>query len=88
MLMAGTLMRCMGCFMCVPDSRPPYVLQLLGPLIHERDVYLAWSLKRSKAVNGCQRVVGVMVRFRLHMRNRGMPCNVRPITHRTHILAC
>ncbi|KAK9102900.1 hypothetical protein Sjap_020154 [Stephania japonica] len=24
---------------------------LLLPLIHERDVYLAWSLKRSKAVN-------------------------------------
>ncbi len=24
-------------------------------------MYLAWSLKRSKAVNGCQRVVGVMV---------------------------
>ena len=38
------------------------LVQLLGPLIHERDVYLAWSLKRSKAVNGCQRVVGVMVR--------------------------
>ena len=39
----------------------------MGPLIHERDVYLAWSLKRSKAVNGCQRVVGVMV--------RALPCN-------------
>ena len=36
--------------------------QVVGPLIHERDVYLAWSLKRSKAVNGCKRVVGVMVR--------------------------
>eukprot|EP00271_Cylindrocystis_brebissonii_P014514 TRINITY_DN35881_c0_g1_i1.p1 TRINITY_DN35881_c0_g1~~TRINITY_DN35881_c0_g1_i1.p1 ORF type:complete len:469 (+),score=64.02 TRINITY_DN35881_c0_g1_i1:152-1558(+) len=35
---------------------------LLLPLIHERDVYLAWSLKRSKAVNGCQRVVGVIGR--------------------------
>ncbi len=30
------------------------------PLIHERDLYLAWSLKRSKAVKGCRRVVGVM----------------------------
>lgn len=36
------------------------VLQVVGPLIHERDVFLAWSLKRSKAVNGCQTVVGVM----------------------------
>lgn len=29
--------------------------QLLAPLLHERDAYLAWSLKRSKAVNGTQR---------------------------------
>ena len=28
--------------------------QLLGPLVHERDLYLAWSLKRSKAVNGAR----------------------------------
>lgn len=35
-------------------------------LIHERDLYLAWSLKRSKAVNGCERVVGVMGKG--HMR--------------------
>ncbi|XP_057249548.1 uncharacterized protein LOC104906453 isoform X1 [Beta vulgaris subsp. vulgaris] len=33
---------------------------LLLPLIHERDTYLAWSLKRSKAVNNCKRVVGVI----------------------------
>ncbi|KAK9143542.1 hypothetical protein Syun_012942 [Stephania yunnanensis] len=33
---------------------------LLLPLIHERDVYLAWSLKRSKAVNNCKKVVGVI----------------------------
>ncbi|KAK3403857.1 hypothetical protein EUGRSUZ_K00218 [Eucalyptus grandis] len=33
---------------------------LLQPLIHERDTYLAWSLKRSKAVNNCKRVVGVI----------------------------
>uniref|UniRef100_A0A1J3CV20 TraB domain-containing protein n=1 Tax=Noccaea caerulescens TaxID=107243 RepID=A0A1J3CV20_NOCCA len=33
---------------------------LLHPLIHERDTYLAWSLKRSKAVNGCKTVVGVI----------------------------
>lgn len=35
-------------------------MQVVGPLIHERDVFLAWSLKRSKAVNGCDTVVGVM----------------------------
>ncbi|KAJ1402518.1 Pheromone shutdown, TraB [Sesbania bispinosa] len=33
---------------------------LLPPLIHERDTYLAWSLKRSKAVNNCKTVVGVI----------------------------
>jgi len=34
--------------------------QLIGPLIRERDVYLAWSLKRSKAVNGTCQVLGVV----------------------------
>eukprot|EP00898_Chlorokybus_atmophyticus_P002794 jgi/Chlat1/3515/Chrsp23S08823 len=33
---------------------------LMSPLIHERDTYLAWSLKRSKAVNGVADVVGVV----------------------------
>lgn len=33
---------------------------LVRPLILERDTYLAWSLKRSKAVNNCKRVVGVI----------------------------
>ncbi|KAL9253648.1 hypothetical protein AKJ16_DCAP09704 [Drosera capensis] len=33
---------------------------LLQPLVHERDTYLAWSLKRSKAVNQNKRVVGVI----------------------------
>ncbi|KAM0934668.1 putative TraB/PrgY/GumN family protein [Dioscorea sansibarensis] len=33
---------------------------LLQPLIHERDTYLAWSLKRSKAVNNCKTVVGII----------------------------
>ncbi|XP_031280523.1 traB domain-containing protein isoform X1 [Pistacia vera] len=33
---------------------------LLQPLIHERDTYLAWSLKRSKAVNNSKKVVGVI----------------------------
>lgn len=34
--------------------------QVMSPLVHERDLYLAWSLKRSKAVNGTSRVVGVV----------------------------
>lgn len=34
--------------------------ELVGPLVHERDLYLAWSLKRSKAVNGACAVVGVI----------------------------
>jgi pheromone shutdown protein TraB len=29
-------------------------------LVHERDLYLAWSCKRSKAVNGTRQVVGVV----------------------------
>lgn len=37
-----------------------FLLQLVSPCIHERDMYLAWSLKRSKAVNGCKTVVGVV----------------------------
>ncbi|CAG9463570.1 unnamed protein product [Pedinophyceae sp. YPF-701] len=38
-----------------PDLAP-----VLGPLLHERDLYIAWSLKRSKAVNGNRCVVGVV----------------------------
>eukprot|EP00879_Flechtneria_rotunda_P025478 GHRR01027077.1.p1 GENE.GHRR01027077.1~~GHRR01027077.1.p1 ORF type:complete len:213 (+),score=52.74 GHRR01027077.1:262-900(+) len=34
--------------------------ELVSPLVHERDLYLAWSLKRSKAVNGANVVVGVV----------------------------
>ena len=33
---------------------------MASALIHERDLYLAWSMKRSKAVNGCRTVVGVI----------------------------
>lgn len=32
--------------------------ELVAPLITERDLYLSWSLKRSKAVNGTRAVVG------------------------------
>lgn len=39
--------------------------QVLAPLVHERDLYLAWSLKRSKAVNGTCAVVGVVGRGHL-----------------------
>lgn len=35
-------------------------MQLVGPLLHERDMYLAWSLKRSKAVNGTRCAVGIV----------------------------
>eukprot|EP00958_Prasinococcus_capsulatus_P011361 scaffold1127_cov361-Prasinococcus_capsulatus_cf.AAC.13 len=38
---------------------------LMPPLIHERDVYLGWSCKRSKAVDGAADVVGVMGRNHL-----------------------
>ncbi|KMZ71504.1 TraB family protein [Zostera marina] len=53
----------------VSDGTSPYQLyeklsisypSLLQALVHERDVYLAWSLKRSKAVNCSKRVVGVI----------------------------
>lgn len=33
---------------------------IIAPLVHERDLYLAWSCKRSKAVNGARRVVAVV----------------------------
>ncbi|KAL8151445.1 hypothetical protein V2J09_021253 [Rumex salicifolius] len=53
----------------IPDDVSPFQLyeklslsypSLLQPLIHERDTYLAWSLKRSKAVKKSKRVVGVI----------------------------
>jgi pheromone shutdown protein TraB len=40
--------------------------ELVAPLVAERDLYLAWSLKRSKAVNGARAVVGVVGKG--HMR--------------------
>ncbi|KAJ0968345.1 hypothetical protein J5N97_025262 [Dioscorea zingiberensis] len=54
----------------VPDESPLQLYEklsfsypsLLQPLIHERDTYLAWSLKRSKAVNNCKTVVGIIGR--------------------------
>ncbi len=51
--------------------------ELVAPLITERDLYLAWSLKRSKAVNGAGVVVGVVGRGHLRgvvhalLRDRG-----------------
>lgn len=39
--------------------------EMVAPLITERDLYLAWSLKRSKAVCGARCVVGVMGRGHL-----------------------
>jgi pheromone shutdown protein TraB len=32
--------------------------ELVAPMVTERDLYLSWSLKRSKAVNGTRAVVG------------------------------
>lgn len=48
-------------FVALSDRYPA----LAAPLLHERDAYLAWSLKRSKAVNGAKRVVGVLGRGHL-----------------------
>jgi pheromone shutdown protein TraB len=42
--------------------------ELVAPLVSERDLYLAWSLKRSKAVNGASRVVGVIGKGHLQVR--------------------
>jgi len=42
--------------------------ELVAPLIAERDLYLAWSLKRSKAVNGAACVVGVVGKGHLKVR--------------------
>jgi pheromone shutdown protein TraB len=43
-----------GLFKSLSDRYP----ELVAPLITERDLYLSWSLKRSKAVNGTRVVVG------------------------------
>lgn len=43
-----------GLFNALSDRYP----ELVAPLITERDLYLSWSLKRSKAVNGTRAVVG------------------------------
>jgi pheromone shutdown protein TraB len=39
-----------------------FAVQVASAVLHERDLYMAWSLKRSKAVNGCERVVGILGR--------------------------
>jgi hypothetical protein len=39
--------------------------QVARPLLHERDLYLAWSCKRSRAVCGARAVVGVVGRSHL-----------------------
>lgn len=39
--------------------------QVASAVLHERDLYLAWSCKRSKAVNGCTRVVAIIGRGHL-----------------------
>ncbi|KAF5839415.1 hypothetical protein DUNSADRAFT_817 [Dunaliella salina] len=49
-----------GEFLAARRAAEAVEAQLIAPLIRERDVYLAWSLKRSKAVNGTRQVVGVV----------------------------
>jgi pheromone shutdown protein TraB len=39
--------------------------ELVAPLVQERDLYMAWSLRRSKAVNGARVVVGIVGRGHL-----------------------
>lgn len=54
--------------MAIPDAAISAMLaefsarfpEVMPPLLHERDVYLAWSLSRSKAVNGSAAVVGIV----------------------------
>jgi len=41
------------------------ITQVASAVLHERDLYLAWSCKRSKAVDGCQRVVAIIGRGHL-----------------------
>lgn len=43
-----------------PSLPPSNHVQLVSPLVHERDLYLSWSVKRSKAVNGARAVVAVV----------------------------
>jgi pheromone shutdown protein TraB len=43
-----------------PDVVSPACAVLLRVSAAERDLYLAWSMKRSKAVNGSRAVVGVV----------------------------
>jgi pheromone shutdown protein TraB len=60
------------------SSRYP---ELIAPLIAERDLYLAWSLKRSKAVNGAKAVVGIMgkgpLRGVVYALKHGDSCSLR-----------
>lgn len=42
-------------------------MQMVGPLLHERDLYLAWSLKRSKAVDGGCSFAGCLPRDKLSL---------------------
>lgn len=51
------------------DSVP----ELVQPLVHERDLYMAWSMKRSKAVNGTTQVVGVVGKGHLKGANVTAP---------------
>ena len=54
-----------GAFPLSPFSHFAYDAQILSPLLHERDLYLAWSCKRSRAVCGARAVVGIVGRAHL-----------------------
>ena len=51
--------------------------EVMLPLIHERDVYLAWSLSRSKAVRAMLLVQEKMcIHLLLHEREHARPIRV------------
>ena len=57
----GSLRHCCTCAICaLHDTGCCAALQVLEPILYERDRYLTWALQRSKAVNGSRLVVGVV----------------------------
>ena len=71
-------------------------LQILSPLLHERDSYMAWSCKRSRAVCGARAVVGVVGRAHLRgtayhllqVRKRMHRCKVSELLSGNQALTC
>ena len=44
----------------VRNALERYAPEIVSPFVHERDLYLAWSMQRSKAANGAKRVVAIV----------------------------